>query len=193
MKNKEKDNYELGQRIKAIRESRNLTQKQLAEILNVSQTAVALWENGQRGISFDIIDSLCEELDASIFYLLWGIGDPSEIVKSTEKILQERVNQCVANGEGYINEQGNYVKYIRESLNTKSTPSDQLNTEKAIIPTKPTSVQHKILDEVLDSVMDGTFTGETYLLASYNCLNEAGKKEAIKRIEELTEIKKYTE
>lgn len=34
---------------------------------------------------------------------------------------------------------------------------------------------------------------ESELLSSFNVLNSSGKQEAIKRVEELTEIKKYTE
>lgn len=39
-----------GERIRTLRKSRDLTQLQLAEYVGVSQTAVAAWETGKRGV-----------------------------------------------------------------------------------------------------------------------------------------------
>ena len=75
-------NKEIGLRIKTVRQKKRITQKQLADELNVSQTAVALWENGQRGISLELIDELAKLLRVSAGYLLFGeidIDDKDEL------------------------------------------------------------------------------------------------------------------
>lgn len=61
-----------GKRIKELRLSQGMTQKQLADILNVSQTAVALWENDARAVSWDMIDKIADVLCTSPNYLLFG-------------------------------------------------------------------------------------------------------------------------
>ncbi len=40
------DNYKFGNKICSLREAKNLTQRELAEILEVSDKAVPKWENG---------------------------------------------------------------------------------------------------------------------------------------------------
>lgn len=69
MKNRD---AEIGFRIKTERHFCGLTQKQLADKLGVSQTAIALWETGARSISVDIAEDLAEILDTSAEYLLFG-------------------------------------------------------------------------------------------------------------------------
>lgn len=61
-----------GKRIKELRTSQGMTQKQLADILNVSQTAVTLWENDARAVSWDMIDKIADVLCTSPNYLLFG-------------------------------------------------------------------------------------------------------------------------
>ena len=68
-------NKDIGLRIKNIRQKKKITQKQLADALNVSQTAIALWESGQRGVSLELIDDLAELLSVSAGYLLFGDVD----------------------------------------------------------------------------------------------------------------------
>lgn len=57
-------NIDLGSRIKSIRHNLCITQKQLAQDLNVSQTAIALWESGKREISIDMIEKI-----ATVFHI----------------------------------------------------------------------------------------------------------------------------
>ena len=40
--------YEFGERLKFLREEKELTQKQLSEATGVAQSAIAFWENGKR-------------------------------------------------------------------------------------------------------------------------------------------------
>lgn len=70
---------EVGGRIKAVRQSKKITQKELADKIGISQTAIALWENGSRSTSLDLIDKIAECLDISAGYLLFGEKDIEDV------------------------------------------------------------------------------------------------------------------
>ena len=61
-------------RIRAFREDRDLTQKKIAEILNMSQTGYSKYETGENDIPTRILIELAMYYDTSIDYLL-GITD----------------------------------------------------------------------------------------------------------------------
>lgn len=56
--------------LKNVRESRNMTQGQVAKILNVTQQAYSRYENNIRQPSFEIIIKLAKYFNVSIDYLL---------------------------------------------------------------------------------------------------------------------------
>lgn len=70
---------EVGSRIRAVRQSRKITQKELADKIGISQTAIALWENGSRSASLDLIDEIAAYLDVSAGYLLFGEKDIEDV------------------------------------------------------------------------------------------------------------------
>lgn len=57
-------------RIRDLREDHDLTQSDLALILNISQRAYSHYENGTRKIPFDILIALANYYNCSIDYLL---------------------------------------------------------------------------------------------------------------------------
>ena len=63
-------------RLKDIREDRDITQTQLAEILHIKQNTYSQYENGQRGLPVDVLIKLAEYFDTSTDYIL-GITDES--------------------------------------------------------------------------------------------------------------------
>lgn len=56
--------------IKAIRESRHLTQEALARKLNVNRTTVTMWETGQNTPPTRLLLQIAEALDCSVDALL---------------------------------------------------------------------------------------------------------------------------
>ncbi len=65
-------NYVTGSMIKSLREKRGYTQKQLAELLNVSDKAVSKWET-QKGLpDISLLEPLAKTLGISIAELLSG-------------------------------------------------------------------------------------------------------------------------
>ena len=57
-------------RIKDLREDSDISQKQLADVLGISQRAYSHYENGTRKIPLDIMLSLADYYNCSTDYLL---------------------------------------------------------------------------------------------------------------------------
>lgn len=74
MYNKDMERTILGKRIRELRREMDITQKQLAELVKKSTTAVASWEQGLSEPCVDDIRSLCKIFNVSADYLL-GITD----------------------------------------------------------------------------------------------------------------------
>ena len=64
--------YVTGTMIKRLRESRNMTQYQLAERLNVSDKAISRWETGRGYPDIALIEPLAEALGVSVIELFSG-------------------------------------------------------------------------------------------------------------------------
>lgn len=57
-------------RIRNLREDSDLTQTEIAQILNISQRAYSHYESGSRKLPLDILVALADYYDCSIDYLL---------------------------------------------------------------------------------------------------------------------------
>lgn len=64
------------QRIRDLREDRDLNQRQLAEYLNCSQQVYSNYELGQRDIPTDVLIKLADFYHVSIDYLLGQTANP---------------------------------------------------------------------------------------------------------------------
>ncbi len=64
------------QRIRDLREDRDLRQRQLAEFLNCSQQVYSNYELGQRDIPTDVLIRLANFYHVSIDYLLGQTNNP---------------------------------------------------------------------------------------------------------------------
>ncbi len=56
--------------IKKLRESQNLSQSQLADIVGTSRQCVSNWENGYAPPSLDSLTKICDYFNVSMDYLL---------------------------------------------------------------------------------------------------------------------------
>ena len=86
---------EIGQFITKKRKEKNLTQEQLAELLNVSNKTISKWECGKCMPDYSLIEPLCKELGVSISELLNG----SEAENSTPPTENDKVLQLVKDVE----------------------------------------------------------------------------------------------
>lgn len=60
----------LGQRLKTLREAKRLTQRELGDMVGVSDSAVGQWENDRREPSVIILVKLAQIFGVSVDYLL---------------------------------------------------------------------------------------------------------------------------
>ena len=65
---------ETGKRIKKIRTTRKLTQQELAEKSGIDVTLISKYENGKKEIGLDNLKRICEALDTSLDYIVYGKG-----------------------------------------------------------------------------------------------------------------------
>ena len=79
------DQGKIGKFIAKLRKEKGLTQKQLAEKLNVTDRAVSNWENGRRMPDLSLFKPLCETLEITINELILGEKVPEEKQKETSE------------------------------------------------------------------------------------------------------------
>jgi transcriptional regulator with XRE-family HTH domain len=96
-----------GERILLLRKRKNLSQKQLAEHLDVDQKELSEWEGDNSYPSFDMAIKLADELDISLDYLAcridqqpdkkwiqWAAEIP-DLSEKTKKTLFYTVEVCI--------------------------------------------------------------------------------------------------
>ena len=64
-------------RIKELRVDKDLSQKELADVLNVTRSAYSNYENGIRDVPVEILEGLADYYGTSVDYLL-GLTDKRE-------------------------------------------------------------------------------------------------------------------
>ena len=76
----ENEDIMMYKRIRDLREDKDLTQKEMAKILNCSQQVYSNYELGQRDIPTDVLIKLSKYYKVSVDYIL-GISDIPKIQK----------------------------------------------------------------------------------------------------------------
>ena len=96
----------LGKRLKTQRELKKLSQKQVAEIINVSASIVSNYENGERTPSLESLVALARTLNCSTDYLLGfekiehdKLLDISMLNEEQQKLLQHFLYSLNKNNE----------------------------------------------------------------------------------------------
>ena len=83
------DYKRLGQRIREERQRLNLTQAQLAEEINISDTYMGAIERGERSLTLDTLVRLANRLGVTVDYLL------SDYVSDTDSNIIEQFKQII--------------------------------------------------------------------------------------------------
>jgi len=95
------DKEKTGQLIAQLRKDKGLTQKQLAEALNVTDKAVSKWERGLSFPDISMLEPIAEILDISIMEILAGarqdknetmtLEDASKMIKESVELGDEEI------------------------------------------------------------------------------------------------------
>ena len=95
------DKEKTGQLITELRKEKGMTQKQLAEALNVTDKAVSKWERGLSFPDISMLEPLSELLDISIMELLAGERQDEDEPMSREEA-EDLINASVELGDEEI-------------------------------------------------------------------------------------------
>lgn len=87
----------IGRKIAQYRQSKKLSQRELAKLLDTSQSAVGLWEIDKREPSLDMIEKIAKVLDIKITDLF---GEDDSILNTSSKnfLLDEMIKELYADG-----------------------------------------------------------------------------------------------
>lgn len=80
--------YEIGERIKLYREDRNLSQKDFAEKIGVSNSRISNWEQGINRPDVDLLKKICETLNVSPSELLDVHLDTEELTEHEKQLIR---------------------------------------------------------------------------------------------------------
>lgn len=69
-------------RLRELREEKNLTQREFSKLINVSQVAYSYYEIGKRSIPLDILIKIAKYYNTSIDYLLFLTDEKKAYSKS---------------------------------------------------------------------------------------------------------------
>lgn len=84
-------------RLKELRQSRNLSQKELAEILKVSTGTVGNWEVGLREPDFNMLTKIADLFGVSCDYLLSRFSDDGDIGENKIRVTVSSVEEEMLN------------------------------------------------------------------------------------------------
>lgn len=80
--------YEIGNRIRKYREQLNISQKQLAQLIGVSNSRVSNWEQGINRPDADMLAEICVALNISPSLLLGVHLSADELSDHERKLIQ---------------------------------------------------------------------------------------------------------
>lgn len=105
------DKEKTGQLITELRKEKGMTQKQLAEALNVTDKAVSKWERGLSFPDISMLEPLSELLDISIMELLAGERRDEDEPMSRE-VAKDLINASVELGDEEIRHKKEKSRFI---------------------------------------------------------------------------------
>lgn len=86
----------IGERIKKVRSSKKLTQKQLSELSKIDSTSISRYENGTQIPNLNTLAYISIALDTSLDYLVFGNEPNVNISKKSKKEAEEEIFESLA-------------------------------------------------------------------------------------------------
>lgn len=96
----------LSKRLKSLRESKQLTQQELADKLNLSRVRYNNYETGKRNPDYDILQIIANFYDVSTDYLLGNTDNPNSGIILTDKDEKDIAKTMQKLKEQLSNDQG---------------------------------------------------------------------------------------
>jgi Predicted transcriptional regulators len=158
--------------LKELRTERSLTQKELAKELHVKEQNIVDWENEEREPYFHAVERIADYFGTSLLYLYQGNKKYKKGIDNNDKeaMAQEKAIKTAPRFTDYVNgkEMLDYPLPCKLPQFTDASTS----FEDALAETEADELER--------------------IQNAYKQLNRKGKAKAVERIEELTEIPRYT-
>ncbi len=204
----------IGERIKKIRQEKGLSQKELGKKLNVSQQMIGQWETGKSNPKIETLRRIADTLKVG----LWEIVELDQMDLDT-RIQEIKKMVALLTPEGLeeferltiesINENQESIQKEQEEAAKKAPRAYIIENGKRVEVDKPIKFTspsrshaqteayelfHSLLSEewIMSQEQETTAVQLKKILGAYDRLNIAGRKEAVKRVDELTELPRYT-
>ena len=84
---------ELGQRIRILRKEKRLSQLELSNKLNINMDHLSRIENGNKGMSLDLLTEFSKYFSVSTDYILFGNKQNAEEIKERISIIQFQLKE----------------------------------------------------------------------------------------------------
>lgn len=84
-----KEEKEIGERIKYLREVNNYTRDALAERIGISAKFLYEIEKGRKGFSADTLVKIARSVSVSCDYIMLGDNEQNKVISDIEKIMEE--------------------------------------------------------------------------------------------------------
>lgn len=173
----------VGENIKRIRKEKGLTQKKLGELCGIAESNIRKYENGKQNPKVDTLKKIAKALECQVSDI-----DETIIVIPLPKyeLTPERLEKAKLDAEArkLIEKHKSGESLTDEEQRKISDYGKRIKKDMENLPKLRESIKN--LSNVIDR------WGENILIDRYRQLNNDGKREAVKRIEELTEIPRYT-
>lgn len=143
---------EIGNRIKAARKEKKLTQKALAEKLNVSTITIQNYENGRRKPNIEMINKIAEVLGVSQYKLMTDksiFDGAGGIQESFKQVINFGINQSTYCRMDKIIILRQYIKRLAEDKNMELSNNELSEIVKFLSPVIDPLLEHK-LNEILE-------------------------------------------
>ena len=138
-------------RLKELRKEKKLTQKELADKINVSKITVLRWENGERVPKSDKAQQLADFFGVSVGYLL-GYSDKEERSSSIElknDIRRELIEQLLeANRRETAIDRGFSMQGLLDENSALRDENRRLTNE--LMDSYPTNAKANLLDIIIE-------------------------------------------
>lgn len=171
---------QIGNQIRKIRNEKGLTQKEVSKLAGISYSTYSNYENNNREPNLSQLEKIANALGCEV----------SDIYEHDFRIKYELTPERL--------EKARLDAEARELIEKRKSGGNLTNEEQKKISDYGKRIKEDMenLPKLKESIKNFANAidkwGENILIDRYRKLNDDGKKEAVKRIDELTEIPRYT-
>ncbi len=205
---------DIGESIKKYRLEKNISRQELAKKLDVNVSTITRYENGIREPNIDTLVKIASIFKISIDLLLekevlYDIGYIIKEERNELEISLDELSKSLDIEKDKLEEYENDLIPIEENIlnsicevfdTTQAELLDKYGIYNEFIPrvfngdvAKYEEFKKSVDFDTLNVNEEKNKILKNELLSDFNKLNHIGKKEAIKRVNELTQINKYTD